>query len=192
MSILLRPAICPEKASMLTIVAAMAVYDAISSRVEGAAIKWPNDIVVDGRKVCGILTEMSTELNDIHYVVVGIGINVNTEVFSEDIAKVAASMHTITGRYYVRSEIIRDVWRAFEHYYDRFMQTEDLSLLVQDYNRHLINREQRVYIEGRDRKFDGIAEGIDAEGCLLVRMDDGRIERILSGEVSVRGILGYV
>ena len=79
MSILLRPQIHPMSASMLTLVAAMAVYDAISSRVEGCAIKWPNDIVIDGRKVCGILTEMSSELDNIHYVVIGIGINVNTD-----------------------------------------------------------------------------------------------------------------
>lgn len=73
----------------------MAVYDAISSRVEGCAIKWPNDIVIDGRKVCGILTEMSSELDNIHYVVIGIGINVNTDDFPEDIASIAASMHVL-------------------------------------------------------------------------------------------------
>lgn len=192
MSILLRPDIRPDKASMLTIVAAMAVYDAVSSRVEGCAIKWPNDIVIHGRKVCGILTEMSTELDDIHYVVIGIGINVNTEDFPEEIAEVAASMHTVSGAYYKRSEIIADVWQAFEKYYESFMQTYDLSGLMMAYNERLINRQQRVYIEERDRKFDGIAQGIDDNGCLLVKKDDRTVETVISGEVSVRGVLGYV
>lgn len=191
MSILLRPDIRPDKASMLTIVAAMAVYDAISSRVEDCAIKWPNDIVIDGRKVCGILTEMSTELDHIHYVVVGIGINVNTEDFPEDIAKVAASMHTVSGQYFRRSEIIADVCQAFEAYYERFIKTSDLTGLMEDYNKRLINCGQRVYIEERGRQFNGIAEGIDSEGCLRVRRDDGMVVSVISGEVSVRGVLGY-
>lgn len=81
MSLIMRPAIRPDRASMLTIVAAMAVYDALSSRVKDCAIKWPNDIVIGSRKVCGILTEMRTESEDIRYVIVGVGINVNTEDF---------------------------------------------------------------------------------------------------------------
>ena len=131
MSILLRPQIHPMSASMLTLVAAMAVYDAISSRVEGCAIKWPNDIVIDGRKVCGILTEMSSGTGqyplccDRHP-----RINVNTDDFPEDIASVAASMHMITGAYYKRAEIIADTWKAFEKYYDLFVQTENLALMV--------------------------------------------------------------
>ena len=146
MSILLRPQIHPMSASMLTLVAAMAVYDAISSRVEGCAIKWPNDIVINGRKVCGILTEMSSELDNIHYVVIGIGINVNTDDFPEDIAAVAASMHVITGEYYKRAEIIADVWKSFEKYYDQFLQTENLSLMVESYNQRLVNMGRKVYI----------------------------------------------
>ncbi len=192
MSILLRPDIRPDKASMLTLVAAMAVYDAISSRIQGCSIKWPNDIIIDGRKVCGILTEMSSEPDHIHYVVIGIGINVNTEDFPEDIAGVAASMHTASGQYFKRSEMITDVLQTFEIYYDRFMETSDLSELMEEYNKRLINYGQRVYIEERGRKYDGIAEGIDREGCLLVRRDDGMVVQVISGEVSVRGVLGYV
>lgn len=164
MSILLRPQIHPMSASMLTLVAAMAVYDAISSRVEGCAIKWPNDIVINGRKVCGILTEMSSELDNIHYVVIGIGINVNTDDFPEDIAAVAASMHVITGEYYKRAEIIADVWKSFEKYYDQFLQTENLSLMVESYNQRLVNMGRKVYIEERGSQYEGTACGIDSEG----------------------------
>ena len=192
MSILLRPQIHPMSASMLTLVAAMAVYDAISSRVEGCAIKWPNDIVINGRKVCGILTEMSSELDNIHYVVIGIGINVNTDDFPEDIAAVAASMHVITGEYYKRAEIIADVWKSFEKYYDQFLQTENLSLMVESYNQRLINMGRKVYIEERGSQYEGTACGIDSEGALLVEKTDGTRTAVISGEVSVRGVLGYV
>lgn len=192
MSILLRPQIHPMSASMLTLVAAMAVYDAISSRVEGCAIKWPNDIVIDGRKVCGILTEMSSELDNIHYVVIGIGINVNTDDFPEDIASVAASMHVITGTYYKRAEIIADIWKSFEKYYDLFVQTENLALMVDAYNQRLVNMDRRVLIEERGHQYEGTARGIDAEGALLVERDDGTTTAVISGEVSVRGVLGYV
>ncbi len=92
MSMVLRPNIAPSNASMLTLVAAMAVYDVLSTRIESCRIKWPNDLVLDGRKVCGILTEMSAEFDAVHYVVIGIGINVNTESFPKDIASVATSM----------------------------------------------------------------------------------------------------
>lgn len=192
MSILLRPQIHPMSASMLTLVAAMAVYDAISSRVEGCAIKWPNDIVINGRKVCGILTEMSSELDNIHYVVIGIGINVNTDGFPEDIAAVAASMHVITGEYYKRAEIIADVWKSFEKYYDQFLQTENLSLMVESYNQRLVNMGRKVYIEERGSQYEGTACGIDSEGALLVEKTDGTRTAVISGEVSVRGVLGYV
>lgn len=192
MSILLRPQIHPMSASMLTLVSAMAVYDAISSRVEGCAIKWPNDIVIDGRKVCGILTEMSSELDTIHYVVIGIGINVNTDDFPEDIAAVAASMHVITGQYYKRAEIIADIWKAFEKYYDLFLQTENLSLMVDEYNQRLVNMERKVYIEERGTRYEGVAKGIDSEGALLIEKPDGTTTSVISGEVSVRGVLGYV
>ena len=192
MSILLRPKIHPMSASMLTLVAAMAVYDAISSRVEGCAIKWPNDIVVDGRKICGILTEMSSELDAIHYVVIGIGINVNTDDFPEDIASVAASMHVVTGAYYKRAQIIADVWKAFETYYDMFLQTENLSHMVALYNDRLVNMGRKVYIEERGEQYEGIARGIDAEGALLVEKADGTRVSVISGEVSVRGVFGYV
>ena len=192
MSILLRPQIHPMSASMLTLVAAMAVYDAISSRVEGCAIKWPNDIVINGRKVCGILTEMSSELDNIHYVVIGIGINVNADDFPEDIAAVAASMHVITGEYYKRAEIIADVWKSFEKYYDQFLQTENLSLMVESYNQRLVNMGRKVYIEERGSQYEGTACGIDSEGALLVEKTDGTRTAVISGEVSVRGVLGYV
>lgn len=135
---------------------------------------------------------MSSELDNIHYVVIGIGINVNTDDFPEDIASVAASMHVITGAYYKRAEIIADTWKAFEKYYDLFAQTENLALMVDAYNQRLVNMDRRVMIEERGHRYEGTARGIDAEGALLVERDDGTTTSVISGEVSVRGVLGYV
>ena len=131
-------------------------------------------------------------LDNIHYVVIGIGINVNTDDFPEDIAAVAASMHVITGEYYKRAEIIADVWKSFEKYYDQFLQTENLSLMVESYNQRLVNMGRKVYIEERGSQYEGTACGIDSEGALLVEKTDGTRTAVISGEVSVRGVLGYV
>ena len=114
MSILLRPQIHPMSASMLTLVAAMAVYDAISSRVEGCAIKWPNDIVIDGRKVCGILTEMSTQIDYINHVTIGVGINVNLTEFPEEIRETATSLRMECGHVVKRAPLIAAVMKRFE------------------------------------------------------------------------------
>ena len=119
-------------------------------------------------------------------------INVNTDDFPEDIASVAASMHVITGAYYKRAEIIADTWKAFEKYYDLFVQTENLALMVDAYNQRLVNMDRRVMIEERGHRYEGTARGIDSEGALLVERDDGTTTSVISGEVSVRGVLGYV
>lgn len=192
MSMVLRPDVRPDRVSMLTIVAAMAVYDALSGRVPGCAIKWPNDMVADGKKVCGILTELSADMNHVKYVILGVGINVNTGAFPGDIDRVAASLHELTGKYFKRSDIIADVWKAFEGYYELFMKTGDLSELMESYNKRLIHRGQLVRIEEGGTEYEAIAQGIDAEGRLLVQKADGQLVPVISGEVSVRGVLGYV
>ncbi len=204
MSIILKPDIAPERASMLTLVAALAVYDSLSVRVSGCGIKWPNDILIGSRKVCGILTEMSAEFDAVHDVVIGIGINVNTEEFPEDIKDVASSMYLAAGKRFERCGIIADIWKAFEKYYEIFMQTADLSGLKDLYNERLINRGRRVRIRGvqeasgpvtgtgKALSVQGTAKGIDDRGNLVTETDDGRTISVFSGEVSVRGYLGYV
>jgi len=193
MSIMIRPNLHPSCASMLTLVAALAVADGIE-KVCGldSKIKWPNDIVVNGKKVCGILTEMSTELECINYVVTGIGINANTEEFPEDIRDVATSLFLETGNKVKRSQLIAAVMEAFERYYGRFMENENMSGLLEDYNRLLANRNNAVRVLAPSNEYTGTALGIDETGELLVRMEDGEIRRVISGEVSVRGIYGYL
>lgn len=140
MTILLYPEISPLKAPQLTLVMAIAVAEGIKE-VTGldTKIKWPNDIVVNGRKICGILTEMSTEIDYINHVVIGAGINVNQDDFPEDIRKTASSLKMELGKQVKRSELIAAIMKSFEKDYEIFVKTEDLSGLQELYNSMLVN-----------------------------------------------------
>ena len=190
---ILKPQIPPFCASMLTLTAAMAVSEGIKE-VTGieTKIKWPNDIVCDGKKVCGILTEMSAELDCIHYVVVGIGINVNSSEIAEEIKETATSLRIASGGPVGRSALIAAVIRAFESYYQKFLEREDLSLLMDEYNEKLVNCGREVKVLAPSGDYTGISKGIDKSGELLVELEDGTVQSVVSGEVSVRGIYGYV
>lgn len=193
MSLILRPDILPSSASMLTLVAALAVSDGIreAAGVE-TSIKWPNDIVADGKKLCGILTEMSAELEGIHYVVTGIGINTNTKEFPEEVSGVATSLRMITGSDIRRSSVIAAVMKAYEQYYEKFKAQGSLAGLMDVYNEHMVNLGREVNVLDPAGSYMGRALGINEKGELLVEREDGKVNRVVSGEVSVRGIYGYV
>ena len=193
MSILLRPDILPDKAPMLTLVMALAVVRAVREITgEEAGIKWPNDIVLNKKKICGILTEMSAEIDYINHVVIGVGINVNTEDFPEEIKKTATSLFIETGKKWKRSEFIAAAMKYFEEYYEIFLKTQNLKILQEIYNGFLVNKDAQVRVLEPGNEFDGCALGINETGELLVRKFDGEITKIYAGEVSVRGIYGYV
>ncbi len=192
MTFLLRPDIPPVRASMITILSAMAVRSGLREICGiDTLIKWPNDVVADGKKICGILTEMSAELTKINYVVVGIGINVNNKKMPKDIENVAVSARMLTGREQGRSLIIGSVCKWFGAYYHKFLSTLDLSLIKEEYNKYLINYNKEVEIVKERESYRAKSLGIDDEGRLLVERE-GKIEAVLSGEVSVRGVYGYV
>lgn len=192
MSILLRPQIEPDNASMLTLVAAMAVAEGIRE-VSGlkTQIKWPNDIVVQGKKVCGILTEMSAEVGKVHYVVIGIGINVHNRDFPQEISATATSLDLQAGTRQDQTELVEAIWKAFEGYYESYCKTQDMSALQEKYNRQLANCDQAVKVLDGENSYEGIARGITPKGELLVEAE-GETRLVSSGEVSVRGIYGYV
>ena len=194
MSMVLRPEIDTEKASMLTLVAAMAVQKAIEEMCELNAqpkIKWPNDIVLNKKKICGILTELSLRGTDIDFVIVGIGINVNNQTFAEEIAQTASSLSLELGKEIDREMLISKVWKHFAVYYDLFLESGDLSLFKNEYEQSLVNKEQEVNVLDPLGEYTGIAKGITNTGELIV--DTGSEKRyVSSGEVSVRGIYGYV
>lgn len=193
MSLLLKPDMNPNNASMLTLVTAMATAKALTEITgEPAQIKWPNDIVLNGKKMCGILTEMSAQFDYINHIVIGIGINVHNEDFPEDISHMASSLKLeCGGKSFRRAEIIEKLLEKFEHYYEIFMETEDLSALVKEYNSMLVNMHKNVKVLDPKDPFEGKAMGITTHGELMVDTWESR-KLVSSGEVSVRGIYGYV
>ena len=192
MSLGVKPRLPVQACPMLTLAAAMAVYDALETRAEGCRIKWPNDIVIGGRKVCGILTELSMLPGSDPLVIIGIGINVNTPSFPPEIREVAASLYTETGRTWAREPIIAEVWRAFEVYGEGLRRQGDLRDLREAYNRRLVSAGRTVCIEEDGVRYQALAEGIDDSGALQLLLPDGSRKSVFSGEVSVRGVLGYV
>ena len=192
-TILLRPEIPPVKAPMLTLVMALAVADGIRDVLGvDAGIKWPNDIVLNKKKICGILTEMSTEIDYINYVVIGVGINVNQETFPDEIKETATSLKVETGKPVKRAGVIAAVMERFEQYYEQFVQQEDLSGIREAYEACLVNRDRDVRVLDPAGAYEAHAKGINDTGELIVVLPDGTEREIYAGEVSVRGIYGYV
>lgn len=193
MSILHRPQIHPNKASMLTLVMACSVAEGIRDCEDvDIKIKWPNDIIVNGKKLVGILTEMSTQIDYINHVTVGVGINVNQTEFPEEIRQTATSLRLECGHVVRRAPVIAAVMRRLEENYGIFLQTEDLSGLMEKYTSMLVNRDRDVRIIGAKETYQAHALGITPTGELIVRREDGTMENIYAGEVSVRGVYGYV
>jgi len=193
MTILLRPDMAPDMAPMLTLVMALSVAEAVREFTGlEAVIKWPNDIVLNGKKICGILTEMSTEIDYINYVVTGVGINVNEEVFPDEIKDTATSILREGGKPVRRSGLIAAVMERYEENYGIFMETEDLSGLCGRYNQMLVNCGQDVRVLEPKGEYSAHALGINEKGELIVTTPEGEERHIFAGEVSVRGIYGYV
>lgn len=198
MSLVLRPQIKAEQASMLTLVAAISVAKAVEELLTNQGIteivpkiKWPNDIVLNKKKICGILTEMSLKESGIDYIVVGIGINVLNQSFPEEIRETASSILLETGKEIDKEQLIETVWQQFEKYYALFLETNDLSAFQTEYEALLINKNEKVKVLDPAGEYEGIARGIVPSGELLVETDES-IVRVSAGEVSVRGLYGYV
>ena len=193
MTILLRPEIRPEHASRLTLLMAMAVVRGIQKETGlQAGIKWPNDVVVDGHKVCGILTEMNTEVDYINYVVIGTGINVNQTEFPEEIREIAGSLKLSAGHSVARAGLIASIIEELEDLYEVFLKTEDLSALKDEYNRNCVTCGHEIRVLEPGHEYIGMTDGINDLGELVVKKADGETVCVYAGEVSVRGLYGYV
>ncbi len=196
MSLLLRPDISPSDAPMITIVMAYAVCEGIRGIIgDGVQIKWPNDIVVNGRKVCGILTEMTMEADYIKDVTVGVGINVNQgdrDLFPEEIRETATSIRLEAGEMICRAELIARIMSVFEKEYDEFLKNGNLGFLKDRYEERLVSMGREVRVLDPKGEYTGISRGIDERGELMVETDGGEIRHVYAGEVSVRGVYGYV
>jgi BirA family biotin operon repressor/biotin-[acetyl-CoA-carboxylase] ligase len=197
MSIILRPSLLPpQQVPRITVMTAVAVVRALN-RVTGSEteIKWPNDIVYSGKKLCGILTEIHAEPEMIHYAVVGIGININLSKgdIPEDIKQTATSLKIEKGKNYNRGEIVRVVLEEIENIYFDNLCGNNFKPILEEYHHHSVILGKKVYVTGTGSKFFmGYANGFGEDGSLLLGLDDGRIIEVLAGDVSVRGLDGYV
>lgn len=201
-SFLLRPSYAAETAPMVTPVAAMAVYEALEEIVGEQdcrfGIKWPNDIVVstDGgpwKKICGILTEMHLEENEIRDVIIGIGLNVNMTEFAPEIQETGTSICLACGHTVNRAALVASVWNHFEGMYEQFAKAQTLAPLREKYEAALVNKDRPVRVLDPAAPYEGRAVGVNDSGELLVEPADGSgLRAVSAGEVSVRGVEGYV
>ena len=197
-TLLLRPSFAADKASMITLVMALSVAQAVGESTDAeATIKWPNDIVVNKKKICGMLTEMTMtpEMDEIQYIVVGAGINVNNgspEEFEKEIRETATSLKIETGRQINRAALLDRVLVRFEENYETFLKTLDLSQLREAYQRCLQGVGNEVRVLDPAGAYTGISQGINDRGELIVVKENGERVQVYAGEVSVRGLYGYV
>ena len=180
MSILLKPEFEPQYASMMTLVMGLSVAQAVCELGVEVSIKWPNDVVVSHKKICGILTEMGVQDGKIREVVIGVGLNVNLKEIQDELKDKATSLYLETGKTYDRNRLIGLVMEKFEINYEKFVQTCDLSMMLDDYNMLLANKSQPVRVLDKISPYEGVALEIDKDGALLVRVQSGERKMLCS------------
>lgn len=189
MSLLLRPNIRPTQASVLTLLAGIATAEALQAQTGlQVGIKWPNDILLNGKKLVGILTEMDCDMESIHAVTVGIGINVNTKAFPAELQEIATSLYLESGKEYDRAALIGAVLARFETLYTAFLAAGgSFAPFRERYGANCLNIGKEVRVIGRET-YLATAIDLTADGELIVkRKDTGAEEVVFSGEVSIRG-----
>jgi len=186
-SVLLRPALHPQEATQLTILSATALRRALH-KAGGLAprIKWPNDLLLNGRKVAGILTEMSAEPDRIRHITLGIGVNLNqTEGdFPAELRSVATSMRREAGRELARPEVAAAALAELDADYER-LRTGRFAEVADEWEAHCDTVGREVTVQMGDRRVRGRAEALDDDGALLVRTEHGHLERIIGGDVTL-------
>lgn len=190
MSILLRPEIPPYEIPQITLLTGLAVCRAIRS-VTGcdALIKWPNDIIIHGKKLVGILTELVAEADCINYAVTGIGINVNQKQFPNEISHKATSLFLETQRRWARAPLVQKILESFEEAYDSFL-TEVSFDFITPYKELCVSLGREVSVQRGEQVIRGRAADISKTGELVVQTPEGAFYPINSGEVTVQGIYG--
>jgi BirA family biotin operon repressor/biotin-[acetyl-CoA-carboxylase] ligase len=186
-SVLLRPQLRPAEATQLTVAAATALARAIQNRTQiSPDIKWPNDLLIGGRKIAGILTEMSAEVDRVNYVIVGMGVDVNQTAsdFPPDVRKLATSLKLECGRPVHRAELAAAILQELDRDYLRVCRGE-FPALADEWESRCTTIGQHVTVRTGERRIHGRAESLDDAGALLVRTEHGRIERIVGGDVTV-------
>jgi BirA family transcriptional regulator, biotin operon repressor / biotin---[acetyl-CoA-carboxylase] ligase len=183
-SVLLRPPISPSQASLLTLVAGLAAREAVVEELEATPdIRWPNDLLVQGKKFCGILTEMHAEPDRVNYAVVGIGINVNQSRLPAEISANATSLRIESSRTHSRLEILIRLLRHLDRYYNLFLADGPQPIVRRFAEVSSYFQGKRVRITTATESFVGTTAGLELSGVLRVARDDGRVEPVISGDV---------
>ncbi|WP_371376643.1 biotin--[acetyl-CoA-carboxylase] ligase [Sporomusa aerivorans] len=191
LSVVFRPPFSPMDAAKCTLMAAVAVNRAVNAVAgAGCGIKWPNDILCNGRKVVGILTEMSAEMDAINYIVIGMGINVNIDPheFPGEIAATATSLAAVAGCQIPRLKLFTEILAELESAYNT-VKNFGFAPVLAEWKNQSITLGQQVDVHGIDRSFTGLATDIDDDGALLVTTASG-VARVLAGDVSIRPAAG--
>ncbi|WP_373049590.1 biotin--[acetyl-CoA-carboxylase] ligase [Vulgatibacter sp.] len=185
LSVLLRPALPPQRAPEIVPVVAVAGAEALRAAGVEASIKWPNDLVAGARKIAGILTELSASMERIHFVVVGIGINVNLveDDLPEELRPIATSVRTELGREVSRADLAADFLARFESWLGRH-ERGGFEPVRERYRALSSTLGTRVRLIEAESEIEGIAEDIDEAGALLLRRDDGVLEQARTGDVT--------
>jgi len=186
-SVLLRPSLAPSECTQLTAASANALVRAIQSTTGiTPEIKWPNDLLIKGKKIAGILTEMSAELEHVRSVILGIGIDVNQTAseFPADIRGIATSLKLATGKSVSRADLAEAVLRELDREYARILAGQ-FTAVAEEWADHCTTLGKLATIEMGTRRVRGRAEALDENGALLLRTEHGRIERIIGGEVTL-------
>lgn len=185
-SVLLRPPLRPPEMTQLTVIAATALARAIRRATNlKPDIKWPNDILINGRKVAGVLTEMSAEPDRVLHAVLGIGVDVNMEQadFPPELHPIATSLRLELGKPVLRSALAVHLLEALDQDYKRILDGE-FEQVAEEWESLCITLGKRVRIHQMDRTCEGFAESLDSEGALMIRNANGRLERITGGDVT--------
>ncbi|UCE19930.1 MAG: biotin--[acetyl-CoA-carboxylase] ligase [Gemmatimonadota bacterium] len=186
-SVVLRPNMFPWEAPRITMVAALAVVRAVRNETGlCATLKWPNDVLIRGRKICGILTELSAEIESINFIIVGIGLNVNQREtqFPSTLRGRATSLRSECGREVSRIRLLRSLFSEFEETYGHLLG-KGFSTLREEIRSHSTILHRTVSVRLKNRVYKGRAIDIDERGGLVLELSNGRIEHVLAGDVSV-------
>lgn len=191
MSIILKPDIIPKKAPFITLIGGASIVRALNKLGVETFIKWPNDIIINNKKVAGILTELSAEVDKINYIVLGIGINTKTMKFSQEISEIATSLYR-EGYKVSRVDIVRTILEEFENLYLQYVNEnvrKETLFICRKYSA-VIGKD--IYLIKEDEKELVRCLDINDDGNLIVRNENNIIKEIISGEISIRGVKGYV
>lgn len=191
MSIILKPNISPYQAPFITLIAGASIVKALNNLGVKTLIKWPNDVIINGKKVCGILTELSAEIERVNHIILGIGMNVKTMEFSPEISEIATSLYR-EGYKISRVEMIRNIIFEFEKLYLDYVENGSKEKTLKICRQYSAVLDKDVYaIKGGERELVRCIE-INDEGNLIVKKENGDVKEIMSGEISIRGVKGYV